>query len=1615
MPYDPEEHIKRLEEERKQRAVIPPPTGLSAEDLEVITNAGLVAQGIKEDDAVKGTLFGVGAELGIGVTASAFTKSGARASKVAKNIKTLINAARGVKTISAGAVVTPEPVSTAVGAVGFAAGEAVIWGFSNIIGQEVRKAYGIQDATRGSEVIAAAAFGILATPIDAGVVKAGRQFLNKRMPVKLTDDVIGKSFKTRELIVKGAPAVVSGAVQGMAETAMRQEVAILFEEEGADRNALEYLVAAGVGGGLNSVFHVFSKTGAFGRRQATKVTDRAVDRVKERINLLQKDLAKAKKAAASPRIGFEKSVAIQEVQKLNRKIKDELQVIALIEDFGDDIKKASNLAEKQEVTPAPDVVVKPEPLDEPKVTAKETEAPKSETVKEPEPSDKFLPEEKVDSVIDDFSNDLDELNNLEERINNGDLKAQEVQQKMIPAVINKSKKIVDAAEFDAENAVRKIVKGEDRANAFRELSKSLAVQIRVIEEVLGPLNNVVGSGVRANRKDVTIDENISKWSRATTEEIAALRNLKRYVDGAVADDVDEMFADTAQEYLSSKNKLRRNQRKKAREEAKGEQVVNLETRVKELEEKLAEKKAVAAGKPAKQPKTAKEKAEAQLEKEQQDFVEGKQDEAPKKAAKEEDAELQELKERIAFYKKNKKEAAEIEELEASIDRLSKLGKEGDPEKISKLVSGKPKWAGIKKAKSYLEDLRGVDQALRRELKKSLEPQKTPEEKFQDKIEAQKQKLQDRLTELQERAVGPKAKAADELVDAKPAKKEDTVEEGQTKIEFTDKDSAEVKDLRARIKSYDRFEKEAANYDAVVAEEQRLKDILKRGDADEMQQEVGRMPGRFKGTVQSKYDKAVKEVANRKKAMRTFLTKLAKQEERVIRAKRDKELYERYASYLDAAHAADNIGRISKFFRSVRLARKMALIDSLPSAQAAFPTGMFEMGRNIFKPITNRIFTKGEPLANKIAIMEWQESVRGIIGLFNGAARKHFVKTFKEARDPNYGSTDKFDLNTAETQSAFPTGVNRIIKKAQADAALREKATRDIKAFLVDKTIKGKFFDVLSIGMRTIMGVDAVFKRQLRDVAARSKFRQKAILEFPDDATAAEKRFNQLYGAASKDLDGVNVLEGLDELADEFALIDEALLMAASSDSIVEAKKAFINAILKTATKNLNEPTKKALGAAVEAFMPFLGVGVRSVQRMARFSGGVLFTAPLNPFGTAVKNHKREIERLKKLFDETTDKAQKTNIEKIIKDTETLRDIAEARRVMYNKESLTDAMVAGSLLSAGVLSGYAGHSTGTNAWMTDEQRARNKEKKPFTFFGIDIRAAVPFNAPLVLGADLGNFFRARNENKLSKEAGWKTVVSGSVKEIVKELPVYSGLKQFTELTGDNVELSSNAFSKLIGSYIPIPSQIRKEVEFASRNGTLNELRGENSFKGYVARVYYSATGAGAPNVKRDIFGEERESGKTWLHKYNRFASAKYKEPTKVDDLLAADIKGRISSRIPETINAVKLQDYRDENGYTLYSKYADIIKKMNVKREINKLVRRSDIEALLETDELRGDEYVNLGLMEINREIQGYYRDAKKDLLENTRTLRRFINAEGETADSIFGRQRETRRVPIPTP
>ena len=1627
MPFDPYEKSKSLKAEERQTALqtLPQaPDSMSAEDLQALNTYILTEQGVKEEVATngtknaEGTLVSLGVELGSGFTLSHFTKSGARASKTAQNVKSLLDTARGVKAASAVGVATPELVSTVTGAVGFVAAEGLIWGFSNFLGQEVRKAYGIQDATRASELMAAVAFGIVATPIDSSIVSSGRKYLSKRIPLKLTDDKIGTAFKTRELMIKGSPAVVSGAVLGMAETAMRQEVSILLDEEGATRDAMEYMYAAGIGGGLNSVFHVFSRTGAFGRKQATKVTDRAVDRSKERIKLLEKELKRHKKFTT--RSGGVANVAKGRVREVERKIKDELQVIALIESFGDEIKKASKIAEKQEVTPAADVVVKPDPLDKPKAPVEEPTTPGKETpveepkapVKSSDQESKMLPAEKVDSIIADFSEDLDNLSNLEEQIRNGTLNADNVKKTVIPAVINKARKITDAAEFDAENAIRKLIKNEDRGEAFKDLQQALAIQIRVKEEVLGPLNNVVGNGVRANRKDVVIETELGDLSVASMEELSSLRNLKTYVDTFVAGDLDDDFADLATEYLASKNKIRRKQRQQAREKAKDEQVVNLETRVKELEEKLAEKKAVAAGKPANQPKTAKEKAEAQLEKERKDFVEGEDTvAAPKKPTKETDPELQELTERIAFYKKNKKEAAEIEELEASIDKLTKLGEEGDPEKISKIVGKKPKWAGPQKTKSYLEDLRKVDKALRRELGESLKPQKTPEERLQDKLEAQQQRLQQQLDELRERAVGPKAKKANELAEEKPTKKEDT---------------AEIKNLKTRIKAYQKFEKEAANYKAAIEEEQRLKEILQRGDSAEMRKEVGRMPGSLKNKAESKYEKALKEVANRKKAMRTVLTKLAKQEERIIKAKRDKELWERYSNYLESAHKSDGIGRISKFFRGVRIARKMALIDSLPSAAAALPTGAFELGRNLIKPISTRFFDRKEPLANKIALMEFAEGLRGLVGLLKGPALKHAARAFKEARDPNYGSSDKFDINSSiVSKSILPTGVRQAISKAKADAALREQAEQNIKNWISSKTITGNFFAVLSLGMRSIMAADAVFKRQLREVAARKKFKRQALLEFPDDKVAADARFEELYSAASKDLDGVHILEGVDELADEFALIDEALLMTATKGDMVDAKNSLINQMLKPVTQQLNRDDQQAVGAIIEALMPFLGVGVKSVQRMTRFSGGVVAKRlipglPNNPFNTAVKYHEREIEKLKGLLKEATtsgDLKTAQNVAKLTKQQQELLKVAETRRVLYNKEELTDALMFGSLAAIGFISGYAGNSNGTNAWMTDSQKARNKEKKPFTFMGTDIRAAVPFNGPLVVFSDLGNYIRAKNEGKLSREMNLPLVLANAGKGIIEELPMHSGVQQAQQITGKDAEGFWNAFSRLSGSYIPVPAQIRKQVEDAARNGTLNDLRGLKKTKGFVARVYYNVTGAGAPNTKRDIFGEERESGKTWLHSYWRFASSSYKAPTKIDEILAGDKESIVVSKIPEKYKGISLLDYRDEDGYTLYSYLADKIKKKNVKREINKLVREPEIKKLLKTEELRGEtgDYLNLGLIEINKEIQAYYREAQAELEEDTRNLKRFINIDGETAASVLGKQKEIRKVPIPTP
>ena len=131
-----------------------------------------------------------------------------------------LNWLRGVSHLSKLGIVTPEPTSSGGGLIGLAVAEAGIWGLSNIMGQQIRKGFGIQDKTHLSETLAASVFGV-------GVVATGANKIFK------LEEGLGsmKLWKGKELVVNGAKTFASGATLGLGESILRQEMEALMNED----------------------------------------------------------------------------------------------------------------------------------------------------------------------------------------------------------------------------------------------------------------------------------------------------------------------------------------------------------------------------------------------------------------------------------------------------------------------------------------------------------------------------------------------------------------------------------------------------------------------------------------------------------------------------------------------------------------------------------------------------------------------------------------------------------------------------------------------------------------------------------------------------------------------------------------------------------------------------------------------------------------------------------------------------------------------------------------------------------------------------------------------------------------------------------------------------------------------------------------------------------------------------------------------------------------------------------------------------------------------------------------------------------------------------------------
>lgn len=1408
-------------------------------------------------------------EMGGGLYMSHKLNSAGRYNRTVANSKKIINSLRALRTAN---LATWQKSFTPWGAVaqvgGFVVTEAGIWALSNLAGQGTRNLMGVQEGIHASELISSAVFGTIAQPVESAFqfAKIGDK-INKAMPIKVVAETTKNAksgvidmaaWKGRELLVKGTPKFISGAALGLAESTMRQELALQMNDI-EERNKWDYMLSTLAGGSINSVFGVMSQSGAWGRKQATTVSERARDRTKQAIEDIDADLSKIK----------DKTQDIATNTRYNEllvKKQQHEQSLEVIEDIVDHTKKADEFLSVDETNPS-----KPADQPEPEVLKE-----KRELLENQNKLDSTEPKEviNVDKALDEST--LDRLlQQLEEKwqlaVKNLD------EGSVTDDIIRTTRKIYEAADYDMGIAIEKLaLMGDDiDMPTITRLLEDVETQIKLLDGVHGRLNTAAGRAIRANNLNSSPSPNTtySVANEATKDALNTIRSrLRGLIDGT----------DTTDEFLDSIDNL--------------------------IKGKKPKNKAVDVDETGTLPK---EEPEVDTPTAPKDSPEGDIPPTPKNKDEGSDSGAK----------------PDVDESEAS-PVVSALDK-----RIAKLQ---------KQLDELLPNISG----------------KKPEE--------------------------PKGK------------------KGSKKTE-----DPEIQRLKKNIANAKKYKREAEKVVELELEVARLAKIAARNDPAEMQAELITKTKKPKEELNKRINAAKERQRAAKKLFRDRLKKIAEEERKQIRLESKAKLWDDVYDYVYREAELENTSVGVKLFRTARILRKLGMVNSPTSAMAAIPTGLFEMTKLFPKALVSygRGVVKGDALERQIAGFELEAAGEAMLTLLSPQTWKHFRKAQKTGQDPNFMSTTRFgdEFQTSSARALNPLGMDMVVTNAR-EAAKRAAYGQDVTiAWANEKLALGKIMPFLSFGARTIIGVDATFKRQLRFAAARLESRKKGVLNHPNDPVKAREYSDKLLESWQRDANGLKVLGQVDELADDFARIDDALLMASHGDVQDVASNLTEEILIKPISRLLNnDKDTKAMyaGAIVELFMPFYKVGVRSVVKSATLANPLRVleaTKQGNPYTKIAEDLNKLKEEAALVLEnqrKSRGKAWIQNQQKKILDYDKRLRLVEVRKIKHNKEVLTDVLIQLSLGSTAFAAGYMGKATGTNAWLTADQKKKNKDKiKDFTMFGMDYRAAVPVNLLMAFAADLGRYMRAEKEGQLSEELSPITLMLESLKTASRELPTSQGLADIEGLFSGQEERVEAIILKVAASYaIPVPSWIRKGTSFITNKDSISELRGAK----WDDRLWYYTFGNATPSRKVDLIGEIVENDKTIHHTWNRFATPKETKREPYQEIIASDHNKVLDAELPSGfVTKENMYEWLDEDGVTLHQHFAKLLRKSGLREELNayakgqfkttgKIGERSD----------KG-EVQRKGFLDFRKIMNKHYKRVRDQMENNPRLLKRFVNRENK--------------------
>ena len=820
-------------------------------------------------------------------------------------------------------------------------------------------------------------------------------------------------------------------------------------------------------------------------------------------------------------------------------------------------------------------------------------------------------------------------------------------------------------------------------------------------------------------------------------------------------------------------------------------------------------------------------------------------------------------------------------------------------------------------------------------------------------------------------------------------------------------------LKNSIKNVKRYIAENEKIIRLQQEADRLIEVSKRDVPEEMQGELKGAKRKPKPEEPSPEIRKLKgQIVAAKKYFRERLRNLSKKEQKAIINQERLEIYNAIRNYTEAEMAMNATNSVIKGLRGARLIRKMSLVNSLTSVEAGLATGAVEMLKLFPRALATRLLIKGK-LRDKLALNELEGARYAFSFIFNKENRKklkaHMGRAFRESEDPMFDNATRFMDDTPIDQQISPRGTRAVINKAMRDAEDAAIGIEGINKFLKDNLSRGGLLNILSLGGRGILALDSGFKKMLMESRLLVEFRNQGTLKFPNDPAKAKAYSDKLFKKAFVDSDGLQVLGKIEEMEYDFMKITESLMMASKTADLEDVADNLVRRRLIEPIRKMMPDSDASISGSIYSLLletiafTFYKTAVYAVTKSAvlanPFRGAGLITNPykrlIKDFDTNISTERIAYKKLRESLGNAKDDVSKNRLQqelaqsrKRINEFEFRRTRAEKRQFKYNQDVLIDVMIQLGLGTTAFGAGYAKVASGSNAFLTEGQKERNPNMKPFQFLGVDYKAAAPILFLVSILTDLGRFTRELQDidertgepKRLSKDTTLLTVILQSLGSAAQEMPLSQPARDLPKIFTEEVY---TVIAKWMSSYVPNPAQVKKITRQVVNGDSIADLRGAS----FGERMIYGAFGVGNKKIRLNMMGEPEISSYTAFHTVNRYAGARNRPYEPWEEVVAIDKESTIPIQPNSQLKGVNMKNFVDEDGIDLYYHFQKRLSKYGLQDRMNNFVRGLD----LETVEIQGNEAVRVGLEDFKTELNYHYGIVKDELLSDKRFLSKFID------------------------